>query len=175
MEAGPHDAVDKSLNCPWMILLNSIAIGRYLFKIDRQILFIGWKSEAIKSMYWVILNVLQNEIILMALTLRRLLNLLLKHLIQLVNILIRLNEVRLWHSQLFFLHQLTKLMLVIQLFHHVKRCVKNFHSLSLQIRTNPRIKLFSRWCTCRNEYLSPVIDANLLKLIHISLWIVLGI
>ena len=175
MEAGPHDTVDKSLNCPWMILLNGIAIGRYLFKIDRQILFIGWKSEAIKSMYWVILNVLQNEIILMALTLRRLLNLLLKHLIQLVNILIRLNEVRLWHSQLFFLHQLTKLMLVIQLFHHVVWGVQDFHALRFQERADHRVVLLGGGCASWNEHLRVVVHAYLIQLVHVLFRVLFGI
>lgn len=51
------------------------------------------KPEAIEAVDWIILDVLQNEIKLVALTLRRLFLFLAKHLVQVVDVLVGLHEV----------------------------------------------------------------------------------
>ena len=61
----------------------------------------------------VILNVLQNKVILVAITLWCCIHLVLEHLIQFVDIFIGLDKVGLWDSQIHFLHEFTKLMLVV--------------------------------------------------------------
>ena len=76
-------------------------------------LFFGWKPEAIESMDRVILNVLQNKVILVAFTLWCLIQLVLEHIIQFVYIFIGLDKVGLWDCQIHFLHEFTKLMLVV--------------------------------------------------------------
>ena len=123
----------------------------------------------------IILNVLQNEIEFVELIHRGLIHFLLKHLVKLVHVLVRLYEVRFWNREALFEHKLTKLMLIIQLFHHVVWGVQDFHALRFQERADHRVVLLGGGCASWNEHLRVVVHAYLIQLVHVLFRVLFGI
>ena len=157
----PHCSINESLDCPWVVFCDRVAVLSDFLQVVLDGFVLGWESKKVKTVHRVVVDVFQNESMLMFELGSIFLNSLFKNFVNVEYILIGLDEEGLWDSEAVALHELTELMLVAKLLEDLDRSVEHFYSELLELASDLGIKLLSRWGASWDEYLSVVFFANL--------------